>query len=57
VYQAGSRLILTKSREAARLRCSIRTPFDVPFLPAAVALRYGTLGIACTIWLQTVAAP
>jgi hypothetical protein len=44
-----SQLVLNKSG-TARVRCRIRTSFADYFLPLDVAMKYGSLGIVCSLW-------
>ena len=44
-----SQLVLTKSG-VARLRCRVCTSFADYFVPMDVMLKYGSLGVICSLW-------
>ncbi len=47
-----SDLVLAKSG-SAKLRCGVRTSFADYFLPLDMTLKYGSLGIVCSLWVPS----
>ena len=49
VYVPLAQLVLTHSGMAT-IRCRIRTSFANYFLPMHMSLKFGSLGIVCSLW-------